>query len=93
MKKYLLLFFAISIASFSRELSLHESIDLAKKNNRQLMEKEISVKQKKLSENVKIKNVLPSVRAQGTYSDYDKSKNLDSSFQNGVYVSQSLFSG
>ncbi|MGL5723162.1 TolC family protein [Cetobacterium sp.] len=93
MKKYLLLFFAISIASFSRELSLHESIDLAKKNNRQLMEKEISVKQKKLSENVKIKNALPSVRAQGTYSDYDKSKNLDSSFQNGVYVSQSLFSG
>jgi len=93
MKKYLLLFFAFSIASFSRELSLDESIDLAKKNNRQLKEKKISVQQKKLNENVKIKNALPSVRAQGTYSDYDKSRNLDSSFQNGVYVSQSLFSG
>ncbi len=93
MKKYLLLFFAFSIASFSRELSLDESIDLAKKNNRQLKEKKISVQQKKLNENVKIKNALPSVRAQGMYSDYDKSRNLDSSFQNGVYVSQSLFSG
>ncbi|MGL5932628.1 MAG: TolC family protein [Cetobacterium sp.] len=93
MKKYLLLFFAISIASFSRELSLQESIDLAKSNNRQLKEKEISVQQKKLNENVKIKNALPSVRAQGTYSDYQNSNNKNGVFQNGVYVSQSIFSG
>lgn len=93
MKKYLLLFLTLNIVTFSIELTLDKSIDLAKKNNRQLKEKNITVKQKKLNENVKIKNALPSLRAQTMYIDHDKSKNLNSSFQNGIYLSQPIFTG
>lgn len=46
MKKYLLLFLTLNIVTFSIELTLDKSIDLAKKNNRQLKEKNITVKQK-----------------------------------------------
>lgn len=93
MKKYLLLFLTLNIVTFSIELTLDKSIDLAKKNNRQLKEKNITVKQKKLNENVKIKNALPSLRAQTMYIDHDESKNLNSSFQNGIYLSQPIFTG
>ncbi|MGL6120200.1 MAG: TolC family protein [Fusobacteriaceae bacterium] len=93
MKKLLLLFFSLSFISFSRELTLDESIDLLNKNNRQLQQKDISVQQKRLSEKTKIKNALPSLKAEGTYSDYDESKNLDSSFSNRIYLSQPLFKG
>lgn len=93
MKKYLLLLLALNLVSFSMELTLDKSIDLAEQNNRQLQEKSIDVKQKKLNENIKIKNALPSFRAQTTYVDHDESKNLNSSFQNGVYLSQPIFTG
>ncbi len=93
MKKYLLLFLTLNIVTFSIELTLDKSIDLSKKNNRQLKEKNITVKQKKLNENVKIKNALPSLRAQTMYIDHDESKNLNSSFQNGIYLSQPIFTG
>lgn len=93
MKKYILLFLTLNIVTFSMELTLDKSIKLAEKNNRQLKEKSINVKQKRLNENVKIKNALPSLRAQTTYADHDESKNLNSSFQNGVYLSQSIFTG
>ncbi len=93
MKKYLLLLLALNLVSFSMELTLDKSIDLAEQNNRQLQEKSIGVKQKKLNENIKIKNALPSFRAQTTYVDHDESKNLNSSFQNGVYLSQPIFTG
>ncbi|MCQ8213573.1 TolC family protein [Cetobacterium somerae] len=93
MKKYLLLFLTLNIVTFSIELTLDKSIDLAKKNNRQLKEKNITIKQKKLNENVKIKNALPSLRAQTIYIDHDESKNLNSSFQNGIYLSQPIFTG
>ncbi|MGL6166972.1 MAG: TolC family protein [Fusobacteriaceae bacterium] len=93
MKKLLLLFFSLSFISFSRELTLDESIHLLNKNNRQLQQKDMSVQQKRLSEKTKIKNALPSLKAEGTYSDYDESKNLDSSFSNGIYLSQPLFKG
>ena len=93
MKKYLLLFLTLNIVTFSMELTLDKSIKLAEKNNRQLKEKSINVKQKRLNENVKIKSALPSLRAQTTYIDHDESKNLNSSFQNGVYLSQSIFTG
>lgn len=93
MKKYLLLFLSLNIVTFSIELTLDKSIDLAKKNNRQLKEKKITVKQKKLNENVKIKNALSSLRAQTVYIDHDESKNLNSSFQNGIYLSQPIFTG
>lgn len=93
MKKYLLLFLSLNIVTFSIELTLDKSIDLAKKNNRQLKEKNITVKQKKLNENVKIKNALPSLMAQTVYIDHDESKNLNSSFQNGIYLSQPIFTG
>lgn len=93
MKKYLLLFLTLNIVTFSIELTLDKSIDLAKKNNRQLKEKNITIKQKKLNENVKIKNALPSLRAQTMYIDHDESKNLNSSFQNGIYLSQPIFTG
>lgn len=93
MKKYLLLFLTLNIVTFSMELTLDKSIELAEKNNRQLKEKSIDVKQKRLNENVKIKSALPSLRAQTTYVDHDESKNLNSSFQNGVYLSQSIFTG
>lgn len=93
MKKYLLLFLALNVVSFSMELTLDEAINLGKKNNRQLKEKDINVKQKKLNENAKLKNALPSVRAQTTYVDHDESKNVNSSFQNGVYLSQPIFRG
>ncbi|MGL5988447.1 TolC family protein [Cetobacterium sp.] len=93
MKKLLLLFFSLSFISFSRELTLDESIDLLNKNNRQLQQKDMSVQQKRLSEKTKIKNALPSLKAEGTYSDYDESKNLDSSFSNRIYLSQPLFKG
>ena len=93
MKKYILLFLTLNIVTFSMELTLDKSIKLAEKNNRQLKEKSINVKQKRLNENIKIKNALPSLRAQTTYADHDESKNLNSSFQNGVYLSQSIFTG
>ena len=93
MKKYLLLLLALNLVSFSMELTLDKSIDLAEQNNRQLQEKSIGVKQKKLNENIKIKNALPSFRAQTTYVDHDESKNLNSSFQNSVYLSQPIFTG
>ncbi|MGL4867580.1 MAG: TolC family protein [Cetobacterium sp.] len=93
MKRLLLLFFALNLLSFSRELTLDESIDLATKNNRQLQQKNIGIEQKELNEKIKFKNALPSVRAEGMYSDYDESKNLDSSFSNGVYISQPIFKG
>ena len=93
MKKYILLFLTLNIVTFSMELTLDKSIKLAEKNNRQLKEKSINVKQKRLNENIKIKNAHPSLRAQTTYADHDESKNLNSSFQNGVYLSQSIFTG
>ncbi|MGL4670614.1 TolC family protein [Cetobacterium sp.] len=93
MKRLLLLFLTLNLISFSRELTLDESIDLLIKNNRQLQQKNISVEQKRLNEKTKVKTALPSVRIEGKYSDYDESKNLDSSFSNGVYLSQPLFKG
>ncbi|MGL5983492.1 MAG: TolC family protein [Cetobacterium sp.] len=93
MKRLLLLFLTLNLISFSRELTLDESIDLLIKNNRQLQQKNISVEQKRLNEKTKVKTALPSIRIEGKYSDYDESKNLDSSFSNGVYLSQPLFKG
>ncbi|MGL5123109.1 MAG: TolC family protein [Fusobacteriaceae bacterium] len=93
MKKYLFLFLALNLISFSRELTLDDSLNLAKKNNRSLKEKEINVQQKKLNEKINIKNILPSLSVQSKHFDYENTKNLDSLFQSGAYLSQSLFSG
>ncbi|MBC2851800.1 TolC family protein [Cetobacterium sp. 8H] len=93
MKKILLLYFTLVSISSAVELSLEKSIELFKQNNRKLREKQVSIEQKNLIRNSKVKAGLPALRLENNYIDHDNSKNIESSFQNGLYIAQPLFNG
>ncbi|MEG0747716.1 MAG: TolC family protein [Cetobacterium sp.] len=93
MKKILLLYFTLVSISSAVELSLEKSIELFRQNNRKLREKQVSIEQKNLIKNSKVKAGLPALRLENNYIDHDNSKNIESSFQNGLYIAQPLFNG
>lgn len=90
--KKIFLFLLIINLTFAREISFEEALEIAKKNNRNLQIQELTVNQKKLEKNSKVKELLPTIQIN---SSYEKIENQyeDEKFNNSLKAKQTIFSG
>ncbi|NME36757.1 MULTISPECIES: TolC family protein [Fusobacterium] len=90
--KKIFLFFLIINCAFAKEISFEEALEIAKKNNRSLQIQELTLTQKKLQKNSKVKNLLPTIQITSSYEKIEKQYE-DEKFNNSLKAKQTIFSG
>ena len=95
MKKTIsIIMFIISSQIFSMELSLEDSVNKAYENNKSLKTRQIETIQQKLLYKEAYKDGIPTVSIDIDYTGNEEGKeDTESYFENGITVSQTLFSG
>ena len=92
-KKILGMMMLISCSSFGMEVSLEKALDTAFENNRNLKNSKIETVQQELLYKETAKGALPSMSIEGSYTDDRGDSYDDGYFENGIVVTQPIYSG